>query len=88
MMIKFFQKIRFVPTNANLCILVYRQGDEFILMEVYVDNLILVSLSQNRLDWLKDQLMKEFNMKDLSKAKTIIRWEITQNLQAKTLKIN
>ena len=32
--------------------------------------------------------MKEFSMKDLDKAKTIIRWEITQELSLDTLKID
>ena len=34
--------------------------------------LILGSQSQNRLEWLKNRLMKEFNIKDLGKTKTII----------------
>lgn len=32
--------------------------------------------------------MKEFQIKDLSEAKTIIKWEITRNREAKTLKMN
>ena len=86
--IRFFQKIKFVLTNANLCMLTYRQGDVFIIMKVYVNDLLLRSQSQDELEWLKDRLIKKFNMKDLGKAKTIIRWGITQNLQARTLKID
>ena len=86
--IKFFQKFGFVFTNADPCILAYRQGDVFILVGVYVDDLLLGSQSQNGLEWLKDRLMKEFNIKDLGKAKTIIGWEITQDLQAGTFKID
>lgn len=41
--IKFFQKIRFVPINADPCILIYRQGDVFILVGVYIDNFMLRS---------------------------------------------
>ena len=32
--------------------------------------------------------MKEFSIKDLGEAKTIIGWEIEQDLQARILKIN
>lgn len=49
---------------------------------------MLASQSQANLNWLKDQLMKVFNMKDLREAKTIIGWEITCDLQARTLKID
>lgn len=40
------------------------------------------------MEWLKKQLIKEFNIKDLGKTKTIIGWEITQNLTESTLKID
>lgn len=39
--------------------------------------MLLGSKSGDALEWLKDQLIKEFNMKDLGEAKTIIGWEIT-----------
>lgn len=86
--IKFFRKIGFVLTNADPCILAYRQDNVFIIVGVYVDDLMLASQSQDGLDWLKGQLMKEFKIKDLGKAKTIIGWEITRDLQAGTLKID
>lgn len=86
--IKFFRKIGFILTNADPCILAYGQGDALILVGVYVDDLVLGSKSQDRLDWLKDQLMKEFNTKDLGEAKTIIGWGIKRDLQAGTLKID
>ena len=55
---------------------------------MYVNDLALGSKSIKALEWLKDQLMNEFNMKDLGEAKKIIRWEITQDLKAGTLKID
>lgn len=47
-------------------------------MEVYIDNLVFGSKSLKILEWLKNKLIKEFNIKDLGKVKKIIRWEITQ----------
>ena len=63
-------------------------GEELIIVGVYVDDLFLGSRSLKALEWLKDQLMKEFNIKDLGEVKTIIGWEITQDLATSTLKIN
>lgn len=57
-------------------------------MGVYVDNFIFGSKNVNTLEWLKDQLMKEFSMKDLGKTKTIIGWEILQDFSAGILKID
>ena len=70
--IKFFQKIGFVLISANSCILAYIQGDVFILVGIYVHDFLFKSQSQDGLQWLKDWLIKEFNMKDLGKGKTII----------------
>lgn len=88
MIIKFFRKIGMELTNADPYIIAYIQGNIFILVRVYINKFLLGSQSQDRLEWLKDQLMKEFNIKDLSKTKIIIRWDIIQNLQARTLKID
>ena len=63
-LIKFFQKIKFVTTNADPCILAYQKGDIFIIVEIYVNDLVLASQSQDGLNRLKDQLIQEFNMKD------------------------
>lgn len=51
-------------------------------------DLVLGSQSHNALGWLKNHLIKEFNMKDLGEAKTIIGWEITRDHKAGTLKIH
>ena len=61
---------------------------ELIIVGVYVDDLVLGSRSFKALEWLKDQLMKEFNMKDLEEVKTIIGWEITRDFAIGTLKID
>lgn len=70
--IKFFQKIGFVLINIDPCILAYRHVNVLIIVRVYVDDFMLASQSQNGMSWLKDQFMKEFNIKDLKKAKIII----------------
>lgn len=45
---------------------------------MYIDNLVLSSRNLEALKWLKNKLMREFNIKDLGEVKKIIRWEITQ----------
>ena len=41
-LIKFFQKISFVPINGDSCILIYHYDDVFIILGVYVDDLALI----------------------------------------------
>ena len=76
-LIKFFQKIGFIPTNRGPCIFTYQEDDVFIIVGIYVDDLALASQSEDSLNWLKVKLSQEFNMKNLEEAKTIIGWEIT-----------
>lgn len=45
--VKFFKKIGFNPTNGDLCILVFRKKKQLIIVEVYVDDLILAA-NQNK----------------------------------------
>lgn len=42
------------------------------MMKVYLDNLALAFKSQDGLNWLKNKPIQKFNMKNLSKTKTII----------------
>lgn len=86
--IKFFRKIRFVPTNADPCILIFRENGYPIVLGMYADDVMLAAKRDNAIKWLKDQLIDEFNMKDSGEAKTIIGWENTQDLEVKTLKID
>lgn len=50
MFINFFRMISFISTNADSCILAYQQGDIFILIGVYINNLALLSQSQDGLN--------------------------------------
>ena len=52
--IKFFRKIGFTPTNANICILTIKRKGKLIIVGIYVDDLFLRSRSLKALEWLKD----------------------------------
>ena len=86
--IKFFQRISFTSTNADACILTIKWKKELIIVGIYVKDLIFGSKSLKALEWLKDQLMREFSMKDLEEVQTIIRWEITWDLAVDSLRID
>lgn len=86
--IKFFWKIGISIINRDVCIFTLKNRGELVIVDVYVDNLLLGSGSYNALEWLKDELTKEFQIKDLGKAKMIIGCEIIRDLEARTLKID
>ena len=61
---------------------------KILMISIYVDNFLLTSNSSKALAWLKDSIAKKYNVKDLEEVKTIIGWQITRDLDTKTLKID
>ena len=49
---------------------------EFIMISIYVDNLLIAAMSLKLIKEVKGVLSKEFNMKDLREARMIIRMQI------------
>ena len=72
MITKFFRRIGFTPTNTEAYIVTIQWKGKLIIVEMYVDDLAFGSRSLKALEWLKNELIKEFHMKDLGKAKKII----------------
>lgn len=70
--IAFYKSIGFKQLNGNLSILIRQTKKEISFISVYIDNFLLAFNTMNALQALKDKLEKEYEMKDLGKAKTII----------------
>ena len=49
---------------------------EFIMISIYVDNLLIAAMSIELIKEVKGVLSKEFNMKDLKEARMIIGMQI------------
>ncbi|CAM8913179.1 unnamed protein product [Rhodiola kirilowii] len=53
-------------------------GDEFILLLVYVDDVILTGTSQALMDQIKDYIHKKFQIKDMGNLKYFLRLEVAR----------
>lgn len=58
------------------------------MVSFYVDDFLLASKSRKSVEWIKEKLNNEYNVKDLGEVKTIIGWQVTRDLEAKKLKID
>ena len=58
------------------------------MISVYVDDFLLASNNLQALQWLKSGISNKYNVKDLGEVCTIIRWQVTRDGTAGTLKIN
>lgn len=69
--ITFYKRISFTPLNRNSSILIWQSKNETSIISVYIDNFFLISNIISYLDTLKKPLANEYNIKDLSKVKTL-----------------
>jgi hypothetical protein len=60
-------------TTSDHCVFVQKFPDgDFIILLLYVDDMLIVGMNSSRIDRLKKQLSQSFAMKDLGPAKQIL----------------
>ncbi|KAG8493315.1 hypothetical protein CXB51_010698 [Gossypium anomalum] len=73
-------------TTSDHCVFVKRfSGDDFIILLLYVDYMLIVGQNTSRIEKLKQELSKSFAMKDLGPAKQILGIRLTRDRKARKL---
>ncbi|KAJ9560716.1 hypothetical protein OSB04_005876 [Centaurea solstitialis] len=73
-------------TTSDHCVFFQRFGDDdFIILLLYVDDMLIVGKNSERITQLKLELSKSFAMKDLGPAKQILGIQITRDRASKKL---
>ncbi|KAD2393643.1 hypothetical protein E3N88_40620 [Mikania micrantha] len=73
-------------TTSDHCVFFQRFGDDdFIILLLYVDDMLIVGKNADRILQLKKELSKSFSMKDLGPAKQILGIRITRDRASKKL---
>jgi len=80
------QKIGFIQSDADPCLLVHPERKIIIL--VYVDDIPFGAPNLEQINWFKSQLSAIFKIKDLGETKKILGVQITRDRHAKTLKMD
>ena len=66
-------------TSSDHCVFVQNFSDnDFIILLLYVDAMLIVGKNTSKIDELKKELCKSFSMKDLGHAKQILGMRITR----------
>ena len=80
------EKQGYHKTSLDHCVFVQNFScDDFIILLLYVDDILIVSRNASRIDELKKQLSKFFAMKDLGHAKQILGMMITRDRNSRKL---
>ncbi|GMJ02116.1 cysteine-rich RLK (RECEPTOR-like protein kinase) 8 [Hibiscus trionum] len=73
-------------TTSDHCVFIKRfSGDDFIILLLHVDDMLIVGRNSSRIDKLKQELSKFFAMKDLGPTKQILGIRLTRDRKANKL---
>ena len=73
-------------TTSDHCVFVQKfSDDDFIVLLLYVDDMLIIGRNISRINSLKKQLSKSFAMKDLGPAKQILGMKIVRDRGIKKL---
>lgn len=86
----FFKNFGFYALNADASIMIHygKEEGDIIMVSVYVNIFLLASKHRTLMDWIKKNLKREYNVKDLGEVKIIVDWQVTRNWDSAILKID
>ena len=84
----FMHRIGFKRCEANHCCYVKSFDNSYIILLLYVDDMLIIGFSIEEINNLKKQLSKQFAMKDLGAAKQILGMRIIRDKANGTLKLS
>ena len=84
----FMHKIGFKRCEADHCCYVKLFDNSYIILLLYVDDILIAGFSIKEINNLKKQLSKQFEMKDLGVAKQILGMRIIRDKANGTLKLS
>ena len=70
------------------CVYSIRDGEKILILAVYVDDLIVATNNHKLFDYLKENLVKKFEMRDLGKLNFCLGLQFYQNDETKEIKIS
>ena len=80
-------ELGFKTSRSDPCLYIKRIGSTIMLIALYVDDLLLAGSDIDAITWMKGELNKRFEMKDLGEAKVCIGLEIQRDRATKTLSL-
>jgi hypothetical protein len=82
------QRHGYSKCNANHCCYFKKFESSYIILLLYVDDMLVVGSDMDEIQKLKKQLSSEFDMKDLGATKQILGMRINKDKQMSTLQLS
>ena len=78
-------ELGFETSRSDPCLYIKRVGSTILLIALYVDDLLPAGSDIDAITWMKGEINKRFEMKDLGEAKVCIGLEIHRDRATKSL---
>jgi hypothetical protein len=76
------------PLNSDPCVYINKEDGNIVIVVIYVDDLMVASDNPRKLQRLKSELSKSFEMKDLGPLSFCLGIEFTQDVEKQTITIS
>jgi hypothetical protein len=84
----FMEKNSFRRCHTDHCCYIKKYRSSYIILLLYVDDMLIAGSDMEQIDELKRELALEFEMKDLGAAGQILGMKIARNREERTLKLS
>lgn len=74
--------------DTNNCCYLKKDSDSYLILLLYVDDMLIACSSLDKINILKQELSQEFEMKDLGPANQILGMRIIRNLTTSLLSLS
>ena len=81
-------ELRFVSSPNDPCLYARHSAGRIMLIALYVDDLLIAGNDSKAIAWIKGELRKRFEMKDLGEARVCLGLEITRDRANRTLHLS
>ena len=81
----YLKELEFTQTASDPCIYYRNTGEDMMYVGVYVDDIILVGRTEEKLQEIKGYLSKKFDIKDLGKLKYFLGMKVIQDKESKSI---
>ena len=76
----------YIRTSSDHCVFTRKfSNDDFIILLLYVDDMLIISHDSSKIDRLKREFSKSFAMQDLGSAKQILGMKISRDRKNRKL---
>ena len=80
--------IGFHPLKSGLFVYVYEDETGFVVLTLYVDDILFLSASKSLLNKLKKRLMNRFKVSDIGAVSRILGMDVTRDREKETTTIS